>query len=313
MLQNPTYACARIFSWIDDRHRRPLCMRFLVLSDLHVEFAQFAPQTGLEYDAVFLAGDVYAPGHKVFAWARRPAVFGPVVPIVYAPGNHEFYRSVWQSELSAMRDAASNFGVHLLDHDEVILTDPAEPDGPGIRVLGATLWTDFALPVSCADGTRQTDVARALGEANKRLNDFRLIDLEYKSVADTGSAAARERSRRRPLRAEDTLSMHYVARDWLRRRLAEPFPGRTVVVTHHAPSVLSLDPQFSDDWLSPAFVSDLPSEFFEVPKLWVHGHTHTTFDHHVGACRVVCNPRGYKLRSKGFENADFDPAFVVEV
>jgi len=36
--------------------------------------------------------------------------------------------------------------------------------------------------------------------------------------------------------------MHGIDRDWLRRQLAEPFDGATVVVTHHAPSMGSLDP-----------------------------------------------------------------------
>jgi hypothetical protein len=29
------------------------------------------------------------------------------------------------------------------------------------------------------------------------------------------------------------------------------------------------------------------------PRLWVHGHTHTTCDYELGSTRVACNPYGY--------------------
>ncbi len=44
------------------------------------------------------------------------------------------------------------------------------------------------------------------------------------------------------------------------------------------------------------------------PALWVHGHTHDSCDYHVGATRVVCNPKGYE-----YENKAFDPELVVRV
>ena len=44
--------------------------------------------------------------------------------------------------------------------------------------------------------------------------------------------------------------------------------------------------------------------------LWVHGHTHTSFDYVLLGTRVVCNPRGYIPYEP---NPDFDPRCVVEV
>ena len=29
------------------------------------------------------------------------------------------------------------------------------------------------------------------------------------------------------------------------------------------------------------------------PSLWLHGHTHESFDYNIKNTRVVCNPRGY--------------------
>jgi len=88
-----------------------------------------------------------------------------------------------------------------------------------------------------------------------------------------------------------------------------PFAGATVVVTHHAPHPGSLHARYKADLLSPAFISDLTAVIESGrPDLWVHGHTHHTFDYTVGPTRIVCNSRGY-----GEENHDFDRALVVEV
>jgi hypothetical protein len=47
-------------------------------------------------------------------------------------------------------------------------------------------------------------------------------------------------------------------------------------------------------------------------QLWVHGHTHDSFDYTLNGTRVVCNPRGY-ARGGVNENPFFDPNLVVEV
>ena len=47
-------------------------------------------------------------------------------------------------------------------------------------------------------------------------------------------------------------------------------------------------------------------------RLWIHGHTHDSFDYQVQGTRVLCNPRGYAKEGK-VENALFDARLVVEV
>ncbi|GEM_PF-161730 len=285
-------------------------MKFLVLSDLHLEFGSFeVPQT-LEYDAVILAGDIHCPGHEAVHWACRDSVFGTKKPIILVPGNHEFYGRCMQAELREMREAAAGTNVHVMDRDEVVWDSP---DGGRVRVLGATLWTDFALPMKVSGYRYESDVQRALADANKRLNDFRLIDVEYD--IDHPREKASHAKARRHLIAEDTVALHWIDRSWLLHKLAEPFDGATVVVTHHAPSKESVAARFERDWLTPAFVSDLPEEFFgtafDGPCLWVHGHTHTSFDYRRKGCRIVSNPRGYPLRNTTFENPRFDPGLIV--
>lgn len=111
----------------------------------------------------------------------------------------------------------------------------------------------------------------------------------------------------------DTLQIHRRHRSWLRRKLTEPFDGPTVVVTHHAPHRKSLASRYAEDWSSGGFVNEMRPEFFKVPVLWVHGHTHGSFDYEVDDCREISNPRGYLNWHGEFENKVFNPGLVVEV
>jgi len=275
-------------------------VKVLVLSDLHLEFgAPLNLTADVDYDVVILAGDIQSPGTKAVHWARRDSTFG-CKPVLLVPGNHEYYGRILDAELQQMRSAALDSNVHVLSQDVVTIA--------GVRFVGCTLWTDFQLPVLEDDGSQFVNVERALNTANHGLNDFRCIELQT-----TVQNQYRQRQLRRLLRAEDTLAKHWVERDWLRRTLEVPFSGPTVVVTHHAPAAGSVACRYERDWLTPAFVSDLPDSYFEVPSLWVHGHTHTQFDYNRGRCRVLSNPRGYPVGNGSFENSAFNPLLLIDV
>jgi hypothetical protein len=53
---------------------------------LHLEFQGWIPPKS-DADIVVLAGDVHV-GVRGIEWARRSF---PLCPVVYVPGNHEFY------------------------------------------------------------------------------------------------------------------------------------------------------------------------------------------------------------------------------
>jgi len=114
----------------------------------------------------------------------------------------------------------------------------------------------------------------------------------------------------RQLRPSDTARLHAESVTWLRRELPRCSPARTIVVTHHAPSVRSEARLHVSSPLSPAFASNLDSLVQQsgVP-LWIHGHTHHNVDYMLGATRVLTNQRGYPDQlCEGF-----DPSLVVEV
>lgn len=263
-------------------------VRLLILSDLHLEFAAFTPPSPDLYDIAVLAGDI-AVGVQAVHWARRKSTFAGK-PVVLVPGNHEFYGSERTRMLKQLREAAAGTHVHLLDRDEVILH--------GVRFLGTTLWTDFELDV--ATGTL---VAEAMGNAIRGLNDFGGSIRERRDA--TGPAGP---TRFTP---DDARREHALSRDWLQLRLDLPSPLPTVVVTHHAPSPLSMDPQYESSDLNPCYYSRLPASFFEAGTLWIHGHTHASSDYVHCRTRVVANPRGYVGWNGAIENANFDPRRVI--
>jgi predicted phosphohydrolase len=67
-----------------------------------------------------------------------------------------------------------------------------------------------------------------------------------------------------------------------------------IVITHHLPSYRSVHPMFTGSALNPYFVCEMDGFIQESqPKLWIHGHTHTSSDYTLGVTRVYCNPYGY--------------------
>lgn len=251
-------------------------MKILILSDLHLEFAPFIPVTE-DYDVAILAGDIHTRESPEHLFKKR---------LVYVPGNHEYYGHVYQERRRELRDLE----ITVLDRDQYILGLNNEC----VRILGCTLWTDFELPVRTRRGYESNP--------NKAM-DKALLMYDYKAI----------RFPERLLVPQDTLHIHQKDATWLLAELRRPFDGKTIVVTHHGPSSQSVHPKYDANWLNPSFSSELSDDFFEVPALWVHGHTHSSLDYKRGNTRVICNPRGYPVGAGEFENPDFNPGLVVEI
>ena len=250
-------------------------MRIHVLSDLHLEIAAWQPPP-VECDVVVLAGDI-ANHVRGIEWGRH---IWPDKIILYVPGNHEFYRRERTETLQQMRVAARELGVHLLDNDEVVIA--------GVRFLGSTLWTDFEL---FGKDLKQA----ALAEGELYLNDFHLI-----------------RERDRIFSPARSVQLHKTSRKWLAEKLQHSFPGKTVVITHHLPSAHSVAERYKTSLSSACFASRL-DDLLGASTLWIHGHTHDSFDYVLRGTRVVCNPRGYCRDPARPENLAFDPMLAVEV
>ena len=259
-------------------------MKIHILSDLHLDHRQGRFELEeIEHDILVCVGDVrgnLTDGIEVLgSMSKRPVLF--------VGGNHEFYGFEGASLEEAYEQGRERAGkggpVHLLENEALVLD--------GVRFLGTTLWTDYALY-----GKKNRE--QAMGVARRGLNDHRHIRLRTPAEAS------------RAFLPTDALSLHRRAVQWLSGALSELFDGSTVVCTHHGPHRRSVAAQYDGALLSAAFVSHLPElvEGPNAPDLWIHGHTHAAMDYRVGMCRVVCNPLGYP-----HERTGVDTALVVEV
>jgi predicted phosphodiesterase len=228
---------------------------------------------------VILAGDIYAPGASGVTWAANAF---PNSKVLIVPGNHEFYDRHYGLTLVAMHNTASMFdNVWILDSTTLIID--------GVAFIGATLWTDFNLY-----GVENQEKAMLAGL--RGMNDFHVITHTRDAV---------------PLTPEHTLMFHNEQREFIREALVQA-EGKKVVITHHAPSIQSVPERYRTHPLTPCFASNVEA-LVEKADLWIHGHTHDSFDYQLGKCRVICNPRGYPVYGHKPENPNFNPHLIVEI
>jgi len=84
-----------------------------------------------------------------------------------------------------------------------------------------------------------------------------------------------------------------------------------IVVTHHLPSPRSTPEQYKEFKINPFFVCNMEELILaKKPAIWMHGHTHGSFDYRLGDTRVLCNPFGYARKE---ENPKFNFELTVTV
>jgi len=234
-------------------------MKIAYASDLHTEFSNTLniPELDTSADVLVLAGDLAASpsGFRALVTELRSRTDMPIITVT---GNHEYYMRVFPDALFDYKEVAETFkDVRVLENELVLVND--------VRFLGCTLWSDMAH-------------GRHAEASQKQMNDYRLI----RSPSGT------------PITPEDTVAAHKASLSWLSEEFARPFPGKTVLVTHHAPSFRSQNPKYAGSAISGAFCSDMELKVQKwKPALVIHGHLHDKVDYIIGKTRVVANPWGY--------------------
>jgi predicted phosphodiesterase len=253
-------------------------MRIALLSDMHLS-VNAVPFPAVEADIVVLAGDIARPA-KAIEWASACPV-----PLLYVAGNHEFYGSDLVSTYEQLNSLAQGTRIHVLERSEYF--------HDGVRFLGCTLWSDYRLLDSPEDRTLGIDLATQL------IRDFSHIRIAP-DFPDLFTPAISQ-----------MIFLQTVA--WLEDCFTRDNSTPTVVISHFAPTRSSISPTFAGSPINSSFVSDLEARIKAwQPALWLHGHTHGSFDYRVGNTRVICNPRGYAKNGIN-ENPDFDAAFVIDL
>ena len=274
-------------------------MKIQLLSDLHLEVhPQFQPQPAPGADVLVLAGDIgsYQTGSLLpqpdFGLARfspLPQFAGWPTPVLFTPGNHEYDGLDFDEAHARLRATCERLGILWLEREVVPLDN--------VRFVGTTLWSDFD-----AFGPRaSTPGARLEQQLKAREKAFRAANFYLRKTGTTylGSPMLAPAVREQSLRCQE----------WLRTVLANPFDGKTVVVTHFAPSLKSADPRYGVSPGTAGFCNAL-EDLLPLADLWLHGHLHAPSDYISTGCRVAANPLGYARKN---EQAAFRAQWCLSV
>ena len=282
-------------------------MKLQICSDLHLEFSDIEIKNSQKADLLLLCGDIlvvedlhqnppqelpidFAHKQKLRAAKFREflkRVSGEFPNVLYVMGNHEFYHGKWYGAVDYLKEALVPYSnIHFLNNGKYELDD--------YLFLGGTMWTNLM----------NSDPICEM-ELRNKMNDYRVIKNDKKQYSS--------------IRPFDTKIRHVETLNFFQNEInsmrATTNPKKIVVMTHHAPSLRSLDPRYkSDIYMNGGYASDLDQFIEDSPEiiLWAHGHIHTANDYQIGNCRVVCNPRGYESALHN-ENTGWNPNFEVEI
>ena len=271
-------------------------MKIQLLSDLHLEVhPHFRPLPARGADVLVLAGDIgsYQKGSLLadedFGLQRFSPRHGWPTPVLFLPGNHEYDMLDFDQAHARLRETCERLGMVWLEREVVHFGD--------VRFVGTTLWTDFD-----ALGPRDGQPGATIGQQLlAREKAFRAANYYLRTTGGTRAG--------QPLLAQQVRELALECRRWMEQALSMPHAGRTVAVTHFAPSLRSADPRYG---LSPgtAGFCNAWDDLLGGADIWLHGHLHAPSDYRHGRCRVVANPMGYARKN---EQAAFRADLLVDI
>lgn len=258
------------------------------MSDLHLEFNQMdLPIIENESEiTLILAGDI--------GLAEKPNTFIPFLTemgerhkrVIMIMGNHEHYHTSFQRSFDKINDALPEHltNIHVMEKETFIEDD--------VAVICATMWTDC-----------NKQCPHSIWKIQTYMSDYKVIR--------NGPAT---NAYQRKLSPHDTIHDHQYAVKYIFENIKKQKEAgrKVVVVTHHAPSSLSIAAHYKDDhYINGGYHSRLENQIMDTnPDMWFHGHMHNSFDYTLGETRVICNPRGYYPEEV---NPDFTPSNIIEI
>ena len=241
------------------------------ISDIHFEVSSYViPEDPKDKDAVLvLCGDVeYAKNTHRYTEFLKP-LCSRFKHVIVIAGNHEYWGCSLIRTIEKMRSmvdaiqAEGILNITFLENESVVIDD--------VAIIGSTLWTDI----------------KPVDEFNVRVNIR-----DYRKIRSGPAHMPWERK----LAPCDVTFLHYNSKKKIEELSAyhKDQGLKVLVVSHHAPSSMSIDPRYTDCDLNPAYYSDLSALLCnETIDHWMHGHMHHFCDYMAHTCRVTCNPRGY--------------------
>ncbi len=277
-------------------------MKLALVSDVHLEFADWYPCNPDQADVLLLAGDIMIASDLNGTYkSERFKEFltnckREYKDVIYIMGNHEHYNGDFATSHELLREACDINSIDFLDKEVATINN--------VTFIGGTLWTDM-----------NKEDAKTMNQISYLMNDFRIIQNSNKTTSfkDTKGNFQQRYSKFSP---EDCVEDHKAFLKVIDYTITSNPTGTFVVVGHHAPSKQSVKPGYEKDLIvGGAYSSDLDEFILSHPqiKVWVHGHTHDKFDYMIGSTRIVSNARGYVGYERGTDKEDPFFPMLIEV
>lgn len=277
-------------------------MKLALVSDVHLEFADWYPSNPDQADVLLLAGDIMLAADLNGTYkSERFKEFltnckREYKDVIYIMGNHEHYNGDFATSHELLREACDINSIDFLDKEVATINN--------VTFIGGTLWTDM-----------NKEDPKTMNQISYLMNDFRIIQNSDKTTSfkDTKGNFQQRYSKFSP---EDCVEDHKAFLKVIDDTITSNPTGTFVVVGHHAPSKRSTKPGYEKDLIvGGAYSSDLDEFILSHPqiKVWVHGHTHDKFDYMIGSTRIVSNARGYVGYERGTDKEDPFFPMLIEV
>lgn len=254
-------------------------MKIAYCSDLHLNVKGLIIKNTVDADVLILAGDIV----EAAIWKACPefqqffdTVSKEFKHVLYVMGNHEHWGWDFLKTSTRLREFLP---------ENVILLDTESIEIDGVTFVGSTLWTDM----NNEDPLSMIEAGRCMRDYERIMNSNQPV--HYWTEVD-GKRVAKTRIGN--LTVQDTIDEHKISLEIIKNLITDK--EKVVMITHHAPTRLSIDSDYIDaHLLNGAYVSDLSEFILDNPqiKFWFHGHTHHKIQYNVGNTLVLTNPRGY--------------------
>ena len=280
-------------------------MKIQLLSDLHLEaHPNWVATPAPEADLLVLAGDIgsYQTGSLLqdddFGLARFSQKHGWPVPSLFVPGNHEYDAMDFDLAHTRLRQTCERLGIDWLEREVIVKRDRQNKQ---VRFIGTTLWSDFDALGPAPDAVDNGSTGLLMQQLKARDKAFRAANYYLKKTGTTRHGL--------PMLAEQVREQSLICQDWLTKTLHDPFDGRSVVITHFAPSLMSTDPRYGRTPGSAGFCNAL-DPLLARAQVWLHGHLHAPSNYVKNGCRVIANPLGYARKN---EQKAFHATLCIEL
>jgi UDP-2,3-diacylglucosamine pyrophosphatase LpxH len=194
--------------------------------------------------------------------------------IIFVAGNHEHWGNSFYHTNQNLRSRFFELG---LTNFEVLDNQTCEVDD--VIFFGATMWT-----------TMRDNNPIVSMDCVAFMNDYKEIHVP---IAMNGMYSKYYYGDKADLMPEHTIAECRHTKREIKKFIDLKTDKKKVLVTHHAPCMVSLSKKHEPDNVQDAYYEEISNELFGSDiKMAIHGHIHDPVKYMIGNCLVVSNPRG---------------------